>query len=102
MIQKDTISNLKTNNMPVWIEVYPKRHQYTEISLYYKRLGFYLTPPKKHNIQKIVPASVISVIHNKELYNYNFKGSNLIKKRKEIFKQITQLTQGRCDAHVPS
>ena len=63
MIQKETGKKLKISNMLVWIEVHPK--QQGDISFYYKRLGFHLTPPNKHDIQNIVPASVLSVIHNK-------------------------------------
>ena len=66
MIQKETRIKLKTNNMLVWIEIHSKQLQPPDISLYYKRLGFHLTPPEKHNLQNIVPASVLSVIHNKE------------------------------------
>ena len=78
MIQKKTRTKLKTSNMLIWIEVHPKRPGV--ISLYYKRLGFHLTPPDKHVIQNIVPTFVLSVIHNRELYSYIFKYSNIIKK----------------------
>ena len=95
MIQKQTRNKLKTSNILVWIEVDPKRPG--DKSLYYKRLGFHLTPPEKHNKQNIVPASVLSVIHNKELYRYIFKCSNIIKKRKQIIKPINQFTKGKYD-----
>ena len=91
MIQKQTRNKLKTSNMLVWIEVHPKQ---PDISFYYKKLGFHLTPPDKHDIQNIVPASVLSVIHNKKLYSYILKCSNVIKEVKEI----TQVTKdGKCD-----
>ena len=48
MIQKETRKKLKTSNILVWIEVHPK--QSGDISFYYKRLGFYLTPQEKHNM----------------------------------------------------
>ena len=68
MIQKEGRNKLKTSNMLVWIEIHLKRPGDT--SLYYMRLGFHLTPPENHNVQNIVPVSVLSVIHNKELYSY--------------------------------
>ena len=67
MIQKETRNKLKTSNMLVWVEVHPKQNEQSDISLYYKRLGFHLTPPEKYHVQHIVPVSVLSVIQNKEL-----------------------------------
>ena len=59
MIQIETSSKLKTNNILAWIEVHLKLNHQREIPLYYKRLGIHLTPPEKHNIQKFIPASVL-------------------------------------------
>ena len=67
MIQKETRSKLKTSNMLVYIANHPKQNEQQDISLYYKRLGFHLTPPEKYHVQHIVPVSVLSVIQNKEL-----------------------------------
>ena len=85
IIQKETRNKLKTSYMLVWIEVHPKRAG--NVSFYYKRLGLYLTPPDKHGVQNIVSASVLSVIQYKELYSYNFKSSNIIKKRKQLLNK---------------
>ena len=65
--------------MLVWLEAHPKRRQHQDISLYNNRLEFCLTPPGNQNI---VPVSVLSVIRNAELYSYNLKYLNLIKKGK--------------------
>ena len=97
MIQKETRNKLKTSNMLVWIEVTPKPNQQPDISSYYKRLGFHLTLPEKHDIQNIVPASVLSVIHDKKLYSYILKCSNVIKKRKEIIDTTSNLIKRKCD-----
>ena len=70
-IQEGTQTKLKTNNMLVWAEVRPyQQPDNIDISIYYKRLGFHLTNPTKHDIQYIVPASVLSIINDTDSYSY--------------------------------
>ena len=97
LVQKQTRIKLKTSNMLVWIEVHPKQNQQPDISLYYKRIGFHLTIPEKHDIQNIVPASVLSDIHNDKSYSYILQCSSVIKKRKQITQTSRHFLSGRCD-----
>ena len=84
--------------MLVWVEVRP--YQQTEnidLSIYYKRLGFHLTNPTKHDIQYIVPASVLSIINDTGSYSYIMRCSQSIQKQEENVWPINAFTKGKYD-----
>ena len=100
IIQKGTITKLKTNNMLIWIEVRPhQQHQQqnTDISAYYKKLGFHLTNPTNHEIQYIIPPTVLKIINNTDSYSHIMRCTKPIQKQEQIRRAINQFTNGKCD-----
>ena len=53
LVLKVTQLHLRSNKMLVWIEVSPSSGG--DILSYYKKIGFNITLPTKHNIQRLVP-----------------------------------------------
>ena len=64
LVQKVTRLYLKSNKMLIWIEVSPSSGE--DVSSYYKKIGFNITSPTKHDIQHLVPDSVLTLINNEE------------------------------------
>ena len=99
IIQKGTITKLKTNNMLIWIEIrpYQQQQQQTDISGYYKKLGFHLTNPTNHEIQYIVPPTVLNIINETDSYSHIMRCTKLIKKQEENEGAMNHFTYGKCD-----
>ena len=64
--------------MLIWIEVSPSSGE--DVSSYYKNIGFNITSPTKHDIQHLVPDSVLTLINNDESYNHIMECHEPIKK----------------------
>ena len=81
--------------MLIWIEVSPSSGE--DVSSYYKNIGFNITSPTKHDIQHLVPDSVLTLINNDESYNHIMECHEPIKKRKPIARTSTKFIQSNCD-----
>ena len=81
--------------MLIWIEVSPSSGE--DVSLYYKKIGFNITSPTKHNSQHLVPDSVLTLINNEELYNHIMECHEPINKRKKISRTFNKFIQSNCD-----
>jgi len=99
IIQKRTITKLKTNNMLIWIEIRPYQQQQhiTDVSGYYKKLGFHLTNPTNHEIQYIVPPTVLNIINETDSYSHIMRCTKPIQKQEEIRRAMNHFTYGKCD-----
>jgi len=98
IIQKGTITKLKTNNMLIWIEIRPYQQQQqkiTDISGYYKKLGFHLTNPTNHEIQYIVPPTVLKIINDTD--SHIMRCTKPIQKQEENKGAMNHFTYGKCD-----
>ena len=96
LVQKVTRLYLKSNKMLIWIEVSPSSGE--DISSYYKKIGFHITSPSKHNIQHLVPDSVLTLINDDESYNHIMECHEPIQKLKPISRTINKFTQNsNCD-----
>ena len=85
--------------MLIWVEVIqPVQGQdTTDISGYYKKLGFHLTNPTKHDIQHIVPPTVLSIINAEKTYSHIMRCTKPIKKQGENKGAINAFTKKECD-----
>merc|ERR1712127_129552 len=94
-----TITKLNTHNMLIWVEVIqPVQGQdTTDISGYYKKLGFHLTNPTKHDIQHIVPPIVLSIINAEKPYSHIMRCTKPIKQQEESRGAINAFTNKKCD-----
>ena len=81
--------------MLIWIEVSPSSGE--DVSLYYKNIGFNITSPTKHDIQHLVPDSVLTLINDEESYNHIMECHEPIKKRRPITRTSTKFIQSNCD-----
>ena len=98
IIQKGTLTKLNTHNMLIWVEVRPyQQNQQTDISGYYKKLGFHVTNPTKHDIQHIVPPIVLSIINAEKTYSHIMRCIKPIKKQEESRGAINAFTNKECD-----
>ena len=95
LVQKVTRMYLKSNKMLVWIEVSPSSGR--DISSYYKKIGFNITSPTKHNIQHLVPDSLLTLINDLESYNHIMECHEPITKQNQISKNISKFHQSSCD-----
>ena len=75
--------------MLIWIEVNPSSNE--NISLYYKKIGFNMTSPTKHNIQHLFLGSVLTLINNTESYNHIMECHEPITKWNPIIRNITKI-----------
>ena len=81
--------------MLVWIEVSPSSGR--DISSYYKKIGFNITSPTKHNIQHLVLDSVLTLISDEDSHNHIIECHEPIVKRNQISKNIIKFLQSGCD-----
>ena len=86
---------MKSNKILIWIEVSPSSGK--DASSYYKKIGFNITSPTKHDIQHLVPDSVLTLINDEESYNHIMECHEPINKRKTISRTLTKFTQSSCD-----
>jgi len=83
--------------MLIWVEVRPHQEKKTDISGYYKKLGFHVTNPTKHDIQHIVPPIVLSIINAEKTYSHIMRCTKQIQKQEENKGAINHFINRKCD-----
>ena len=71
--------------MLICIEVSPSFSE--DISKYYNMIGFNITSPTKHNIQYLVPDSVLALTNNEESNHHIMECHESITKRRPIYRK---------------